>query len=91
MYQKLEGLLREGAEEEARRFITEHINEFPEEDRNDIIFTLFEEGLLKVAQEREAIDQVQQEGLEMAQALKEARRKAQDKLKVIGLEERLGK
>ena len=52
-----------GDEAAARKFLTDHIMEFPEEVREKIVFAFFEEALAEKATAERAVAAVQQEGI----------------------------
>lgn len=79
-----------GDEPGARAFLAEHINEFPEEVRNEIVLTFFEEALENKAQEIEAIGEVQEAALKELESLDEDEKVLEDAQKATQIREELG-
>ncbi len=61
LYNSFIAFIEAGDEDGARAFLIEHLNDFPEEMKNDVAFAFFMDAVNKEA----AIAEVQKEGLEM--------------------------
>jgi hypothetical protein len=73
IYKKLGEHLQAGDEEGAREHLARELKNMPEETRDAIMFELFIDGLQKEVVGREAIAQLQEEGVAAAEILLKAR------------------
>lgn len=70
----------------ARQLLVENIPNFPKELQDEILFGLFEEGVLRAAEEGKALAKMQQQGLQNLEALHQIQNKIKDRLKIIEVE-----
>ena len=89
LYAQFMEIMNKGTEEEARTFLMEHMNELPEDVRQGVILTFFEEGLKEAAANNAAVEEFQKEGIEAVQELETGKRILDDKLKVLELQEKM--
>ncbi len=66
-------VVENGTEEDARAFLVDHLQEFPEESRNRIIAAFLEDAIVKTATDDALIGAFKKEGLETARAMTAAR------------------
>ena len=79
---QLQVLLEQGNEEEARKFINDHIDEFSPDTQQKIALALFEESLHELAAARTVRDDVQKQGLQAAAILDSGLKNLEDQLKI---------
>lgn len=89
LYNRLQQVLEQGDDQAARKFVSDHINEFPEDVQQQIALALFEEALDQQAVARATRDSVQKQGLEAAAMLDSDLRNLEDQLKVNELKANL--
>ena len=89
LYAQFMEIMNKGTEEEARAFLMEHMNELPEDVRQGVMLTFFEEGLKEAAANNAAVEEFQKEGIEAVQELEKGKRILDDKLKVLELQEKM--
>ena len=89
IYDEFIAQVERGDEQAARQLLIENIPNFPQELQDEIIFGLFEEGVLKAAKEGEVIANLQQQGLENLETLQRVRNKIEDQLKIIKVQREL--
>jgi len=80
-------LLKEGDEQAARRFLVEHLKEFPQETQDAIIMSFVEEALGKSAEEAKLIADFQESGLREIDELEKSKQQLEEKKKMIELKE----
>lgn len=81
LYKNLTDILADKTENEAREYIVKHFSEFPENMQGDIVRGFFEEGLLRLADKNQAIDDMQEKGLKTAEELIKEKKLLEFKLK----------
>jgi hypothetical protein len=89
LYADFQKIAVNGTEEETRQFLIDHLNEFPEDVRDQIIFAFFEEGLQNTVEAQDLIADFQQAGLETVQVLEKIKRMLEDKKRELELKESL--
>ena len=89
LYSQFKEILETGTEEEAEKFLTDHINEFPEDVRKGVALALFENGLNETAANQTAAHDFQQEGIDAVYELEKGKRMLDDKLRVLNLQEKI--
>lgn len=89
LYHEFKQIVQTGTEEHARQFLLDHINEFPEDVKNGLILTLFEDAVNEAAVQEFAMFEFKQEGIQAMTALEQAIRILDDKLKVLDLQEKI--
>ena len=88
LYQQFADILEGGDEPVARKFLVDHIKEFPEDVQASIMMLFFEEALSHANAELDIMD-MQKQGLERLDFLKKTESVLQDKLKTLKLEKQL--
>lgn len=88
LYNQFRNLTETGTEEEARKFLTDHFTEFPEDLRSEIAFAFFEEGLGKVASETKTLTEFQTQTADDLNTLEKLKRRLEDRLRVMELEQK---
>jgi hypothetical protein len=89
LYNQFKEVMDKGTEEQAQQFLVDHLKEFPEDVKNEIVFSLFESGVNEMAAQDSAMLTFKKEGLELASDLEKALRILDDKLKVLDLQEKI--
>lgn len=75
-------VVNEGDEEKARKFLLEHLKEFPEESRSAIITAFVEDAVAKQTEDDSLIAGLKSEGLETARAMTAFKKEAEKKAKL---------
>lgn len=83
MYNQFAGHMEKGDEQAARQLLVENIPNFPKELQDEILFGLFEEGVVRAAADGDMIAKMQQQGLQNLEALHRVQNKIADQLKII--------
>ena len=89
LYRQFKEIMDKGTEEQAEQFLVEHLKEFPEDVKNEIVLSLFENGMNEVIAQDSAMLAFKKEGVETMTALEQAIRILDDKLKVLDLQEKI--
>ena len=89
LYAQFREILNTGTEEQAQKFLTDHMKEFPEDMQQTITLALFENGINEAAENQKAVEDFKQEGIEIADELEKGKRILDDKLKVLDLQEKM--
>ncbi|MEK7074729.1 MAG: hypothetical protein AAB968_03105, partial [Patescibacteria group bacterium] len=89
LYHSFKDIVGTGTEDQARQFLLDHINEFPEDVKNGLVLTLFEDALNEAVSQESAMIELKQEGIRTMTALEQAIRILDDKLKVLDLQEKI--
>lgn len=89
LYHQFNEIVGTGTEEQARQFLLDHTNEFPEDVKNGIILALFEDAINEEAAQDSAMLEFKKEGIEAMTGLEQAIRILDDKLKVLDLQEKI--
>ena len=89
LYHSFKDIVGTGTEDQARQFLLDHINEFPEDVKNGLVLTLFEDALNEAASQESAMIELKQESIRTMTALEQAIRILDDKLKVLDLQEKI--
>ncbi len=89
LYRQFKEIMDAGTEEQAQQFLVDHLKEFPEDVKNEIVFSLFESGVNEMAAQDSAVLAFKKDGLELAGELEKALRILNDKLKVLDLQEKM--
>ena len=90
LYKKLTDLMKAGDETAARAFLKEHLNEFPKEMQEKIVFEFFEEALDKQVETEELMSEVQEKGMETIADIDKARANIEEKQKLNDVRKDLG-
>ena len=77
--------LESGNEERARKFLAEHLKEFPEDIQAEIAFSFLEEGVEETAAMVASESNLEREATDYARMLQKVKRVLEDKLKVKDL------
>lgn len=91
LYQQIQTLVAKGEEQEAKAFLIEHLNDFPPELREKIIFAFFYEALEEASEEEKSLEEFRTQTISVLNEIREAKKEAQQKLDQINLKERLTK
>lgn len=91
LYSEFLQLAEAGDEVAARKFLTDHLADFPQETREKLVFAFFEEALEAKAKEAEAVHTAREEGLETLKKLIQEQKAVDNALKIIDLENGLKK
>jgi len=86
LYAQFREVLDTGTEGQAQKFLTDHMHEFPEDMQQTITLALFENGLYEVAENKKAVEDFKQEGIEIVCELEKGKRILDDKQKVLDLQ-----
>ena len=89
LYHSFKHIVRVGTEQEARQFLLDHINEFPEDVKNPMILALFEDAVNDATIQESTVLEVKEKGAEYMTALERAIRICDDKLKILDLQEKI--
>ncbi len=76
LYEEFRQVVLRGAEDEAKKFLADHLKEFPEKMQGEILLAFFEEGLSKTLEDKKAIADFQRQGLGVMKDLEMAAAKA---------------
>ncbi len=82
-------VVENGTEAEARAFLVDHLQEFPEESRNDIIAAFLEDAIVTTATDNALINAFKKEGLETARAMTATRERMDAQAKMDGLKKNI--
>ncbi len=89
LYTQFKEIVDNGTEEDARTFLVDHLAEFPEDLRQQIILSLFQQGLQDAATAETARQEFQQEGMDVIREIEVGKRILDDKQKRIELQEKI--
>lgn len=89
IYDAFAAHIEKGDEQAARQLLIENIPNFPKELQDQILFGLFEEEVLRVAEEGKTLAAMQQHGLQNLEQLRQMQNKIKDQLKIIQVERTL--
>lgn len=89
LYTQFKDIVDKGTEQDAEKFLTDHMDEFPEEMKQGVIMALFEKGITEVATNQTAVQDFKQESVDTVHELEEGKRILDDKLKVLELEAKM--
>ena len=76
LYEQFRQVVLSGAEDEAKKFLADHLKEFPEKMQGEILLAFFEEGLSKTLEDKKKIADFQKQGLAVMKDLEIAAAKA---------------
>ena len=88
-HSELLDILKKGDEQEARKFLTDHFAEFPEDLQGEIATGFFEEGLGRVATEKKLLGEFQDNTSQFMAHMDRLARILEDKKKLLELEEKI--
>ena len=86
LYAQFKEILDTGTEEQAEKFLIDHINEFPEDMKQAITMALFERGLIEAGESQKAIDEMRESGMQAIDDIQETIRAIDDRKKIVELE-----
>ena len=75
-------VVENGTEEDARAFLVDHLQEFPEESRDGIIAAFLEDAIMKTAADDALVGAFKKEGLETARAMTAAKEEMDKQAKI---------
>ncbi len=90
LYDEYKRIVDAGNEAAAQKFLADHLAEFPEETRNEILFALFEKAVSSKVAEEEADIALKQAGLETIKALEKELKDVDNQIRIEELKEGLG-
>ncbi len=90
LYEEFLRIAESGDEDAAKKFFADHVNEFPEETREEILFAFMEEALLKKADSITGSATVKQGGVETIEALIKAKKDLENDARIDELQNSLG-
>lgn len=91
LYNEFRRLAQEGNEEKVRRFLMDHLKEFPENIQEDIIFAFFEEGLERSAEEEEVVGNVREGVIEAGKTVEKLQGILDNRVKMEEIRKKLDK
>lgn len=83
LYNSFIALIESGDEDAAKKFLIDHLNDFPEETRKEIAFAFFVEAVNKEA----VISEAQKKGIEIMKSLDEVEEILNDASKAASIKE----
>lgn len=89
LYAQFREILDTGTEDQTQKFLTDHMQEFPEDMQQVITLALFENGLNKAAESQKAVEDFKKEGIEIVDELEKGKRILDDKRKILDLQEKI--
>ncbi len=89
LYTEFVRILTEGREEDARKFLTGHFAEFPQEIQGGILRGFLAEGLERGLETQETIGAFREDAAAILQRMEQLTRKLEDKKRVAELEEKM--
>ena len=90
LYDEFVKIAETGDEASARAFFTEHIGEFPEETKNQLISAFLTEAISEEAEVLQARTEVQKEVIETLSDIQGAKKEIENQNRIIQLKEQLG-
>lgn len=90
-YDEFLDIVKNGTEEEATNFLKAHLNEFPEELQEKILFAYFEDEVNRQSDEFHALEEVKRTGLEVLKKLESIKKEMEEAQAIHTLEEDLNK
>ena len=90
-YDEFLDLVKNGTEEEVTEFLKAHLNEFPEDLQQKILFAYFEDEVNRQSDEFHALEDVKRSGLEVLKKLEAIKKEMEEAQKIHDLEESLNK
>ncbi len=90
LYDTFYGFVESGDEAGARSFLTEHLAEFPEETRNELISAFLTEAISGEAEVAQARAEIEKEALETVADIKGATKEIENQNRIAQLKEQLG-
>jgi len=90
LYNQIREIAKNKTEEELKKFLVEHIKEFPENLQKKLVFLFFEEALSQTASDADqVVYEIKKEGLKIANELKQQHNELEDKSKAKKIKESL--
>lgn len=89
LYREFRELAEKGNDKEAEKFLADHIDELPEEVKQEILLTFFQEGLRELAVRETALKDMKEEMFSSVEEMGKAKRVLEDKKKAIELQEKM--
>lgn len=90
LYDQFRQISETGDEEAAKKFLEQHLNEFPEETRDEILFALFEDSLVQQANAVNENTLLKEHGIAALDTLQSAKKELENDLRVEELKDTLG-
>ncbi|MDP3779249.1 MAG: hypothetical protein Q8R30_04375 [bacterium] len=89
LYAQFKDILDAGTEDQADKFLIDHMNEFPEDMRQEVTMALFERGLVETGENQRAIDEIREDGMRAIDDIQETIRAIDDRRKIVELEQKI--
>ncbi len=89
IYKELLSIGERDGEEAARKFLAEHLSEFPEDIQGKVTLAFFEEALQNSLGEKKQVVKVVEEALNTIEKIQKDKNALQDKLKILKIKESL--
>ena len=89
LYTKLIDMIGAGQAREVRRFLVDHLSEFPEDVQGQIALGFFDEGLGRVVAEKKLLAEFQEDTAQFMTHMDRLRRMLEDKKKLLELENKV--
>ncbi|MDD5068555.1 MAG: hypothetical protein PHS53_04050 [Candidatus Pacebacteria bacterium] len=89
LYKKFLAVANTEGEDAARKFLTDHFSDFPEDIQSKITSAFFEESLQDEALEKKQITGIQTEALDAMSQLEKMKRVLEDALRIKNLQSEL--
>ncbi|MEK7480460.1 MAG: hypothetical protein AAB665_04215 [Patescibacteria group bacterium] len=90
LYDTFYGFMESGDEAGARSFLSEHLGEFPEATRNELISAFLTEAISEEAEVVRARAEIGKEALETVAEIQGAKKEIENQNRIIQLREQLG-
>jgi len=91
LYKEFMVFVEKNDEEGARKFLIDNLQKFPEDVQDKLTFAFFEEALMKEAEGKKEIAEMQKQGLEAISQIEKAKKILKDKEKEEDLRSNLTK
>ena len=89
LWKEYNDVLSHSDEKEARDFLVEHLDEFPQDVKDAIISAFFEEALTRKAGDLQTIKSFQKDALKEVTSLEQGKKKLADKEKLLEIKKSL--
>ncbi len=89
LYAQFKEILDAGTEEQAEKFLIDHMNEFPEDTKQALTMALFERGLVEAGENQKAADEMRENGMRTIDDIQETIRAIDDRKKIVELEQKI--
>ena len=90
LYNDMYKVISEGDEASVKQYLTDHLNDFPEDFRNQIVMAFFEEALDNEVDSSTAVNEFKSKGLEFIREYAKAKAELEDINKTEEVKSQLG-